>query len=99
MSSIPERASDKPETPESILGSQIDLSDEHPSNAQFPINERRDPDSNANVERRQQSVKQDFGIRSIDAGTKIDRSVPHPRNASSRSDESLEPGWKAKCQR
>jgi hypothetical protein len=54
-------------------GIQIDLSEQHSSNADFPSVEIREPDSNVKFESIAQSKKQDAEIVSTDEGTQIDR--------------------------
>jgi hypothetical protein len=66
---------------------QIDESDEHKKNANPPIDESLEFDSNVTVEREWHSRKQSFPSVSTDEGRQIDESDEHCENADSSIDE------------
>jgi hypothetical protein len=72
-------------------GMQIDESDEQESNANAPIDESLESDSNVNVERDSHSQKHCLPIVSTDEGMQIDESDEQEENTDSPIDETFEP--------
>jgi hypothetical protein len=70
---------------------QIDESDEQQKNADCPIDESFEPDSNVIVERDSHSQKHNVQNFSTDEGIQIDESDEQFQNADSSIDESFEP--------
>jgi hypothetical protein len=60
---------------------QIDESDEHDENAESPIRETLQPDSNVTLESLSQSAKHHCQSCSTDDGMQIDESDEHDENA------------------
>jgi hypothetical protein len=73
-------------------GIQIDRSDEHSENAEFPRFDTRQPASKTTFERPVHAKKHDSEIVSIDDGIRIDRSERQLENAHFPRFDTLQPG-------
>jgi hypothetical protein len=78
----------------SDAGMQIDRNDAQSSNADFPIANNTDPDSNASDESDRHSRKQYLLSFLTDAGMSIDRNSAHERNARRAIRVNPDPRWK-----